>query len=86
MNVRNTAHISAGEQPLLIQTLLNTASPRTAQYLGHAMRTDCTCGVVVSTSAGFKTITLPARALELMADGIVVDQDRDYIRRQLGQA
>lgn len=86
MNVRTNIHISAGAQPQLIQTLLNTASPRTAQYLGHAMRTDYTCGVVVSTSAGFKTITLPARSLELMADGIVVDQDRDFIRRQLGQA
>lgn len=86
MNSKHTLAISAGEQPQLIQTLLNTASPRTAQYLGHAMRADYTCGVVVSTSSGFKTITLPARALELMADGIVVDQDRDFIRRQLGQA
>lgn len=86
MNGKQHLSISAGEQPQLIQTLLNTASPRTAQYLGHAVRIDCTCGVVVSTSAGFKTITLPARALEMMADGIVVDQDRDFIRRQLGQA
>lgn len=86
MNGKTKSPINAGEQPHLIQTLLNTASPRTAQYLGHAMRIDYTCGVVVSTSAGFKTVILPARALELMADGIVVDQDRDFIRRQLGQA
>ncbi len=78
--------VSAGQYPQLIQTLLNTASPQTAKYQGHALRTDYTCGVVVRTADGFKTITLPVLALELMADGIVTERDRDFIRHQLGQA
>ncbi|QJD79865.1 hypothetical protein [Spirosoma rhododendri] len=82
MNIYHQA-ASAGRYPQLIQTLLNTASPQTAKYQGHAVRPDYTCGVVVRTADGFKTITLPVLALELMADGIVTDKDRDSIRHQL---
>lgn len=69
----------------LIKTLLGLASPCTANYVGHAQRADKTYGVIVRTPTGLKTLRLSAGMLTLAEEGILVEQDRFIICRQLNQ-
>lgn len=69
----------------LIKTLLGMASPCTAKYVGHAQRTDKTYCVVVRTATGLQTLRLSVDMLTLAEAGILVEQDRFTICRQLNQ-
>lgn len=70
----------------LIQILLNLASPGTARYQAHQLRSDGVYRVVVRTANGFQLVSIPAPALLLAELGILVDSDRYTISQQLGRS
>lgn len=72
------------QEAALLQTLLSLASPRTAQYIGHALRADNTYRVVVRRAGEFRTLTIPTLVLSLVESGILVEQDRAWVVQQLG--
>lgn len=69
----------------LIQTLLNLASPGTARYQAHRLRSDGVYRVVVRTDRGFQILSIPPHALLLTELGILVESDRYAITQQLSQ-
>lgn len=71
------------EEAVLLQTLLNLASPRTAHYIGHALRPDHTYRVLVRKAGEFRTLTVSTSMLSLVESGILVEQDRACVLQQL---
>jgi hypothetical protein len=59
------------------------ASPRAARYVGHAVRADSTYRVVVHIGNSFRILSIPVPALALIAEGILVEQDRACVLTQL---
>lgn len=74
---------SANDERGLLQLLLQMASPRAARYVGHAIRSDSTYRVVVHIGSGFRILSIPVPALSLIAEGILVEQDRACVLAQL---
>ncbi|PRY34222.1 hypothetical protein CLV58_11894 [Spirosoma oryzae] len=89
--MNTTPFVLANSQPVLatdnerglLQLLLNMASPRAARYVGHAIRSDSTYRVVVHIGSGFRTLSIPVPVLSLIAEGILVEQDRACVLAQL---
>lgn len=74
---------SLSREAALLQTLLNLASPRTARYLGHALREDNSYRVVVRRADSFCTLTVSVPMLSLVEAGILVERDRACVLEQL---
>lgn len=75
--------LATNDERGLLQLLLKMASPRAARYVGHAIRPDSTYRVVVHIGSGFRTLSIPVSALALIAEGILVEQDRACVLAQL---
>ena len=67
----------------LFQKLLDLAVPGVSRYQAHQLRTDGVYRVVVRTTSGFQTLSIPAQALLLAELGMVVESDRYALMHQL---
>lgn len=83
MSLATQRQLTAPTEAALLQLLFNLASPQTAQYMGHARRPDNTYRVVVQVPGGVRILTIAAPVLSLIADGILVEQDRAHVMSQL---